>query len=402
MSRGALKVCVVTDTFPKLSETFVRDQIIGLQGAGVDVRVMTDRLSPPLQDTRDIRVARRWGGLSRIEPRLRDLPPTVSDRAITGLDRVFAQKLCGFDAVIAHFGMNGVRVARTGRRTPGFPPLITVFHGFDVGMAAHDGTLGQYRPIFSFPGLLLTVNQTFRDMLVDAGAPPERTRVHHLGIRPEGIPFRRRDWSGRIQFLSVCRLTEKKGIAQALRALAQLKEETPAHDWLYTIIGDGELRGSLEKLAKELGVADRVQFRGALPHEEVRRALSAADAFLLPSLTAATGDMEGIPIVLMEAMAAGLLVVSTRHSGIPELITDGESGLLAAEGDVEDLHHRLAWMMEHRTRLDSIVAQGRRVIETSFHADRQTGELVDWLHELRDTPELVGADHVRAAGRSVG
>ncbi len=381
--RDALKICVFADTFPKLSETFVRDQVIGLRNAGVDVTVVTDRLSAPLDDTDDVFAQRRWGAFSLLEPRLRRLPAALSDRAITGLDRIFARRLCGFDAVIAHFGMNGVRVARTGRRTAGFPPLVTIFHGFDVGMAARDRTLDQYRPLFDFPGLLLTVNNPFRDMLVAAGAPPARTRVHHLGIRSEAIPFRRRTWSGPIRFLSVCRLTEKKGIAQALEALSQLRATAPAQEWRYTIIGDGPLREELVAQADASGLSDRVEFRGAVPHEQVRAALDAADVFLLPSLTAASGDMEGIPIVLMEAMAAGLLVVSSDHSGIPELIAADETGLLAREGDVGDLHQRLVWMMDHRDRLNHIVEAALELVSTAFHADRQSRELVGWLHELK-------------------
>ena len=396
--RDALRICVFADTFPKLSETFVRDQVIGLRSAGVDVTVVTDRLSTPLDDTDDLVAQRRWGALSLIEPRLRHLPAAVSDRAITGLDRIFARRLCGFDAVIAHFGMNGVRVARTGRRTSGFPPLVTIFHGFDVGMAAHDGTLDQYRPLFDFPGLLLTVNKPFRDMLVAAGAPPERTRVHHLGIRSEAIPFRRRAWSGPIRFLSVCRLTEKKGIAQALKALARLRATAPGEDWRYTIIGEGELREELVAQADASGLSDRVEFRGAVPHEQVRAALDAADVFLLPSLTAASGDMEGIPIVLMEAMAAGLLVVSSDHSGIPELIADGETGLLAREGDVDDLHRRLVWMMEHRDRLNGLAEAALASVRTTFHADRQSRELVGWLHELRGVHRAGEARAVAGTG----
>ncbi len=384
-----LSVCVVTDTFPKLSETFVLSQIEGLQQAGVDVHVVADRVAEPSDETRHLNVEPRWGPVSRIEPGVRGLPPRLADRGVTVLDRVFANRLRGVDAVIAHFGMNGVRVARTGHRTPGFPQLITLFHGFDVSMAAQDGTLSQYRPLFSHPGLLLTVNRPFRDTLIAAGAPPDRTRVHHLGIRPETIPFRQREWSGPIRFLSVGRLTEKKGIEIALRALGRLRGADPGLDWHYDIIGDGELRLRLEALSRELGLADRVRFLGAQPHAAVRDAMAEADSFLLPSRTAATGDQEGIPIVLMEAMAAGLLVVSTRHSGIPELVRDGETGLLSDEGDVDDLVQVLRRVFETGDMRDPVVNAARRTVETEFNAERQSAELVGWIEDLAKT----GVDH---------
>ena len=378
-----LRVCVVTDTFPKLSETFVRDQVAGLLRAGVEVEVFADKVSASSDRSGPIAVRERWGPVSKIEPWLRSLPPTLSDRAITGFDRVFARRLLSFDAVIAHFGMNGVRVARTGHRMPGFPPLITVFHGFDVGMPAHDGTTGQYHPLFAFPGLFLTVNRPFREMLVASGAPPDRTRTHHLGIRPEAIPFRTRSWTGRMRILTVGRLTEKKGTAQALQALAQLAKTSPEKSWTFEIIGDGERRGDLEQLAADLGIGGQVRFLGARSHAQVRQAMNEADIFLLPSLTASTGDMEGLPIVLMEAMSAGLLVVSTRHSGIPELVRDGENGVLADEGDVDGLFRRLDRIFDHRDELPILVSRGRRTIETEFHADRQSQELIEWLWALK-------------------
>ena len=380
-----LNVCVVADTFPKLSETFIWGQVEGLRRAGVDVTVIADRVAEPIETTRAMDVRQRWGAASQMEPWLRRLPPNLSDRGVTLLDQLFAQKLLGFDAIIAHFGMNGVRVARTGHRTPNFPPLITIFHGFDVGMAARDGTLGQYRPLFSHPGLLLTVNKVFRSILIDSGAPPDRTRVHHLGIRPETIPFRHRSWSDPIRFLSVGRLTEKKGTEIGLRALARLQDDAANRDWRYDIIGDGELRGELEVLTHQLGLTDRVRFLGAQPHSIVRNAMDEADSFLLPSRTAATGDKEGIPIVLMEAMSAGLLVVSTRHSGIPELVRDGETGILADEGDVEDLAEALRKVFEKREALAPLAEAARRTVETEFHADRESSELVEWIEDLAKT-----------------
>src|SRR5699024_2729183 len=150
------------------------------------------------------------------------------------------------------------------------------------------------------------------------------TEVHHLGVDLEALPMARRDWtSPPMRFVSVCRLIEKKGIEFALRALARMQQDRPERAWSYTIIGDGELRGALEALATELGIADIVRFCGAQPHDVVRRCLAESHVFVLPSVTARNGDVEGIPISLMEAMAAGLVPVSTFHSGIPELIEDG-------------------------------------------------------------------------------
>lgn len=221
-----------------------------------------------------------------------------------------------------------------------------------------------------------------------AGAPPEGTRVHHLGIRPETIPFRHRAFSAPIRFLSVGLLTEKKGIGIALQALARPRGSQPALDWHHDIIGDGELRGSLETLARQRVLTDRVTFWGP-PRGAVREAMAGADGLLRPSNPAATGDRQGIPIVLMDAMSAGLLVVSTHHSGIPELVRDGETAILTDEGNPEDLARAVARLSGTPETLQQLTDTARRIVETDFHAKRQARETVRLIEEPaggRDRP----------------
>jgi colanic acid/amylovoran biosynthesis glycosyltransferase len=103
------------------------------------------------------------------------------------------------------------------------------------------------------------------------------------------------------------------------------------------IVGEGALRPRLERLIRRLGVGELVTLRGALSPDATRRRIAEADLFVLGCVRAANGDMDGIPVALMEAMAAGTPVVSTRLSGIPELVGDREHGLLAEPGDVTSL-----------------------------------------------------------------
>jgi colanic acid/amylovoran biosynthesis glycosyltransferase len=122
----------------------------------------------------------------------------------------------------------------------------------------------------------------------------------------------------------------------------------------------------LQRLAADLKLGDRVQFVGSLDSAGVRRRLEAADIFLLPSLTAKNGDMEGIPVALMEATASGACVVSTRHSGIPELVAHGVSGLLAREGDVDDLVAQLTQALAEPALRLALARRARRKVEAEF------------------------------------
>ena len=129
-----------------------------------------------------------------------------------------------------------------------------------------------------------------------------------------------------------------------MRALAQVRAQRPDLAFRYTLIGDGPLLMQMKSLCAELGLNEHVSFLGALPHAEVKRLLASSDAFILPSVTGIDGDMEGVPVVLMEAMAAGLLCLSSMHSGIPELIANGKSGLLSPERDVAGLAANIIWI----------------------------------------------------------
>jgi colanic acid/amylovoran biosynthesis glycosyltransferase len=150
----------------------------------------------------------------------------------------------------------------------------------------------------------------------------------------------------------------------------RLRAEAPELAWHYTIIGDGPLRRRLETLASKLGIASQVSFLGSLAHEDVKQWLRRSHAFVLPSVTAKNGDVEGIPVALMEAMAAGLTVVSSDHSGIPELIEDRKTGFLAPESDVETLANRLRFVAEHPERCALIAQDARRKVEAEFDMER--------------------------------
>jgi colanic acid/amylovoran biosynthesis glycosyltransferase len=223
----------------------------------------------------------------------------------------------------------------------------------------------------------------FRRMLIEEGAPEERTAVHRMGINCDEIAYRPRVMvDGPLELISVCRLVEKKGIAVALRALAAVATARPAVKWRYSIIGDGPLLPALKALAGELGLGDRVRFHGALPHGSVRDRLARAHIFLLPSVTAADGDVEGIPVALMEAMAAGLIVVSSFHSGIPELVENGRSGFLAPEGDAAALAAHLRCIADTPDAWAWISLAARKRVESEFNNEILNDSLFDRIGSL--------------------
>jgi len=147
------------------------------------------------------------------------------------------------------------------------------------------------------------------------------------------------------------------------------------------IIGDGPERERLESLIAERRIAN-VSFLGALEHERTRQEFAEADLYIQPSITADSGDQEGIPVSLMEAMASGLPVVSTRHSGIPELVLDGHTGLLTDEGDAEGLAAAMTQLAGDRDRAQRLAEAGRAHVIQEFDRDHQTRRFSDYLSAL--------------------
>lgn len=356
-----MRIAIFVSEFPALSETFVMRQVVGLLDRGHDVTVFADRprtepmmhadferyglrertryLGMPASRVR--RVAAALGHLLRLGPRrarplLRTLDVTRHGRDAVSLRLFFwAVRLLDeepFDALHCHFGPVGVMVGTLRDLGAVKGRLATTFHGADLTACLRDQP-ERYRELMRHGDLFLPISDYLRRRLEALGCRPERLAVLRMGVdlrRFEERPRTRVD-TGPLRVLTIGRLVDKKGVADGLRAIASARRS--GVELRYTIIGDGPLRGRLEALAGDLGIEDAVEFRGWQLQDAIVEALYAHDVLLAPSVTAPDGDQEGIPVTLMEAMATGMPVVSTRHSGIPELVEDGVCGLLADEGD---------------------------------------------------------------------
>jgi colanic acid/amylovoran biosynthesis glycosyltransferase len=157
---------------------------------------------------------------------------------------------------------------------------------------------------------------------------------------------------------------EKKGIPFAIEAFARTKNKYP--QTRLKIIGDGYLKDTIEELIRQCDLQDRATLVGF--HTQVKEEMANADIFILPSHTSKRGDKEGTPMVLMEAQAMGLPVISTFHAGIPEVVIDGETGFLVKEKDVDALADRLAYLLDHPELRLEMGKRGRAHIEKHYNA----------------------------------
>jgi glycosyltransferase involved in cell wall biosynthesis len=190
-----------------------------------------------------------------------------------------------------------------------------------------------------------------------------KLQIVHCGVEPAAYSAERlpRPAGQPLRVLSVGRLDPMKGFSVLLEALADLRDEGVALN--LTLVGDGPERARLEAAARRFGLTERVRFTGALGAADVTGLLAEADLFCLPSFA------EGVPVVLMEAMAAGLPVVATSVMGIPELVTDGRTGLLVSPGRPEPLAKALRRLAGHAEMRHAFGTEGRAVVQAAFDVD---------------------------------
>jgi colanic acid/amylovoran biosynthesis glycosyltransferase len=392
--RTPMRVAVLVRRFPKLSETFILNQITGLLEGGVDVDVFawtpgdgdavhsevrrfglmqrTHYLQPPASRMGRIlgtlaTVGSRRGAWRRPSLIVRSLDVRRYGRSASSLSLLHAGATFfrggPYDLVHCQFGHLGLS-ALTLREIGAFRGrLVVSFRGWDL--TAHEDE-GGYRALFRIGDLFLPVCGAFRDRLIGMGCDPGKIQVHRSGIDLSKFDYavRTRGPDQPTRLLTVARLVEKKGIEFGVRAVARLRESGRAV--VYTIVGDGPLRPELQGLVEELGLSDVVRFEGPKDHAGVMEALAGAHMLLAPSVTAADGDQEGIPNALKEAMATGLPVVSTMHSGIPELVEDRVSGFLVPEADPAALADRVAFLADRPKEWAAMGRAGRARIEAEY------------------------------------
>ena len=402
-----MRIAFFVPIFPVTSETFILRQITGMidRGHEVDIYARARAKEQPVQaavdrygllartrfaDAVPERRARRAIGAARLlmasqgwrRPGvvLRALDVRRYGRAAASLSLLYAAlplvRRQPYGVLHCQFGPEGPPVLALRQIGALTGKLVTSFRGYDAPPRPTPDCPGPYGELFKEGDLFLPVSASLAARLVDAGCDPRKIQVLHSGIDLGQLAFAERQPPGEgepLRVVTIARLVEKKGVAYAIRAVARLREA--GRRVTYTVVGEGALRGELERLIGELGVGAHVRLLGWRSHDEVIRLCGSAHLMVAPSVTAANGDQEGIPNAVKEAMALGLPVVATRHSGIPELVEDGVSGLLVPERDVDALADRLAYLIDHGDAWATMARAGRAVVEADFDIEKLNDSL---------------------------
>ena len=399
-----MKIALFVNEFPSSSETFILSQITGLLDCGYDVTIYTGRVRRDLHIHEDLE---RYNLLGRTV--CVAIPRNKFIRAVRGLIyvlRFFTKKPLPilrslnffryhvnavsltllyqvipflengrYDIIHCQFGDLGLQGLSLRQIVGGPTKLVTSFRGYDASLSVH-GKPGVYDELFREGELFLPVSHSLKKRIVDQGCPEEKIVVLPSGIDCDKLKYLKRTLpKGELtKVLTIGRLVEKKGITDAIEAIARVVES--GRCVTYDVVGEGVLRPNLEQLIEERGMQTHIRLLGRRTHDEVIRLLQGAHILMAPSLTAADGDQEGIPNSIKEAMAVGLPVISTLHSGIPELVEDGVSGFLVQERDVDALADRLSYLIDHPERWASMGKAGRACVETYYDIKTLNDRLV--------------------------
>jgi glycosyltransferase involved in cell wall biosynthesis len=387
------RIATIVKGYPRLSETFIAQEILGLEKRGVSQLIVS--LRRPTDGTvhdlhRDIRAEVLY-----LPEYLKDDPPRVR-RA-----RAWAERQAGFPKAVAAFRADFAR-DRSANRRRRFGQACVLAHElpWDVDwLHVHflhtPASVTRYAALmrglgWSFSAhakdIWTTPNWELREKLAEAAWGVTCTRANldylrSLARRPGDVhlvyhgldfsrfpspPLRRQATDDALTIVSVGRAVEKKGYADLFRALASLAVD---RRWRFVHVGGGPLSARLKAQAERLGLAERIVWHGARGRDEVFALLRRGDIFVLPSRLTASGDRDGLPNVLMEAQAFALPVVSTDISGIPELIEDGENGLLVPQKNPTALADALRRLLDDAGLRRRLGETGARTVRERFSCE---------------------------------
>jgi glycosyltransferase involved in cell wall biosynthesis len=311
---------------------------------------------------------------------VRRLPDQAQD--LLSLDRTvvraMARHLNRLDVGLyyTHFVWHATELLDVLERLRSKTPLVFMVGGSDVTMANHFGPRyrERIRDCFQRATLILCASEFLKQKALELGAPEEKLKVHYVGVPLPAIQLReQRPASASFKMLAVSRITEVKGLPYTLRAFARVAAAMPRAT--LEILGRGRMREECESLSVDLGIGDRVFFRGEVTAAAVRRAMAEADLFVQHSIKASNGSEEGLGWSIVEAAAHGLPVVATRSGGIPETVLDGVTGVLVDPTNERSMGEAVVEFYRDPARCILFGAAGRFRVEQEFNLAIQNQRL---------------------------
>jgi colanic acid/amylovoran biosynthesis glycosyltransferase len=397
------RIGYVLKMYPRFSETFIVTEMLQAEAAGVDLEVFSLRLPTDGRFHADLaaltapvtylqpgslKAEHLWAALASYVGSVGPVAPEIMEDLVRMAPRDAAQSLYlareviarGITHLHAHFASVATSVARMGAALAGIGYSFTA-HAKDIFHEEVDPD--DLRRKLRDARAVVTVSDFNLDFLRSTyGDAADSTFRIHNGIALERFPFTAPELKAAKDqedpvVISVGRLVEKKGLDTLIDAAAILKERgVPAR---FEIVGSGALGDALAAQIAALGLEDTVDLIGALPQDRMRERVAAATVFAAPCRIGADGNRDGLPTVLLEAMALGTPCVSTPVTGIPEAVKPGQTGALVEPDDAPALADALQRLLQDPTQRADYARAGRTLIEENFDAAKQAAQVHDLI-----------------------
>lgn len=352
-----MTIVFVTDKYPHRSRAYIDNQIHGFIKAGVDVYVMAQSCPEGLENV-----------VAVSDPLYNKIFYYGNDKPIP------TEILHKADILYCQFGHIGKELLE-----------LKSFHNFKAKVAVcfRGADLKPFTLVFQNADIILPVCEYFKQELIKYGCPADKILVHHSAIDFSKYTYKPKKNVNidQITIISIGRLNSKKGFQYLIEAVDIVKQKYPFIKCL--IFGEGEQEEALRKKILQKGLEQNVFFKGYVDHHKVPTILQEADIFALSSCTISNKNIkEGIPNVLMEAMAVGVPVISTFHSGIPELIEDTKTGFLAPERDPAAFAQKIIYLIEHQEFWPKITAKAQKKVFKEHNKDKQNKKILKVFFSL--------------------
>ena len=382
-----MNVLIYTPRFGHISETFITDQSIGV-GAHIKTLICNkaeniEKINPPFPviEVADVPEGYTDRFFSFLKRKKRGIEKySLPNSSVSKIIRILQKEK--IDLIHCHYGPSGLAILDIAKYHN--IPLLVSFHGFDASFLLRDEEYKMRLPVLFKYAYCIVVSLEMEKVLKNLGMELEKYNLIPYGVKLESIQSSKYSHSKKERTLSILhsgRLTEKKGVKDLLKVIKDLRAQTKI-SFQFKIVGGGDDLTVLKNFVKENLMEDYVSFLGPMPHMEVLQNMLESDIFVLNSRIADSGDSEGLPVSILEAMATGLPVVSTIHAGIPEAITHDYNGLLGPERDNEKLKENILTLLENPEKRKFLGLNAKKTIEQSFSHHKNIERIVHFYQEI--------------------
>lgn len=393
-----MKVIYVLSQFPKLSESFILNEIVELVKNDIDVLILS-RTKPNEKIIHE--EIKHYELLNRTYYfNLKDIMKAniliysyylfthiINTMLNLEIPKKNSLKIAYFATLIrrekpscihTHFATMGSFVKELSNLS-NIPYTITT-HAYDIYV---NSNIKNLKNVMENAELVVTISDYNKNYLKNTISIKNKIEVIRCGI--DSKKFKPTDKSihnkNKINILTVSRLVEKKGIKYLIESIPTVINEYP--NCKFTIVGSGPLKNSLEQLSNVLNIDKYIDFKGDVSDSELQRDYNDADMFVIPCIVAKNGDRDGIPVSLMEAMAMEIPVISTNVSGIPELIEDGVSGILAPPEDNYAISKAIISLCDNEDLRTKMGINGRISVSEHYNIKKETPKLLNLFYEIK-------------------